>query len=480
MLLTLWYSWAYLAYPETPGRRPLFPLGWWGWFDQSRTLMSATALSRGDLSPARHWYPLGYAVIGAPFIRALSVHAYFFIDLAALLVAFAAFCRFARQCGIPACWSVAVFLFATLSSRQMFDQWAIPWNTTPAAALTWLLLALVTTGGGGRMRAVGTGVVAGCIPLFRPTDAVLVGTCLGVAFAGEMLVAEGRAARRGVMLRWCWLAAGGVPPVLAYAALHLAIYGPRPSEYMRDSRAIGFTFYDLPWKAYVILLDPRAWFGEGEGLMRRCPWIALAIAGLVPALRLGRPMVVLAAMLAAHAMLYLSYVDLLPTGLWRFDNVHYFVWAMPGYGLLGFVLLRDLARPGRRRWLAVGTSVTTAALLCVRLEPMEVPAASAAKMLVYPGLGAGFDEAYFAKLLLRDVRGELASVQDLRAFPAPGGLRVIALRRPFAAGPEWVAGHAPDWPGAAPAANLPPTRWAISPRFGWPCWLLQSACASGP
>ena len=493
MLLALCYAWAYFRYPELPGRRPDFPNGWWGWFDQSKTLQSATALARGDLAPSQHWYPLGYAILGAPFVVPLAAHAYFFVDLAALLLAFVAFCRFAGHAGIARPWGVGIFLAATLADRQIFDQWAIPWNTSPAAALTWLLLALVTRPRRSGRGAFAIGLVAGCIPLFRPTDAVLAAACLGAALLADLLQRPVRTAGRFWAGYWLRIIAGGVVPLLAYAGLHLAIYGPQETGYMRQSRALGFTLYDLPWKAYVILVDPRPWFHEGDGLLRRCPWLALALAGVVPALRRAWPnaspkwgaspegaspaLAILVAMLGAHAVLYLSYVDLLPTGLWRHDTVHYWIWALPGDALLGFVLLQDLARRGAARKVAIGCLGAAALLLCVHLDPTPVESGTPAKMLLFPGLTAKFDEAYYAPVVLRDAVGDQANVYAVRAFPAPDGLRVVALRRPFMGDVAWAPGHAPAWPGAAdgPTAG-PPIRWAIALRLGWPCWLPRSAC----
>jgi hypothetical protein len=467
-LLAFFYAWAYLRYPELPGTRPNFPNGWWDWFDQSKTLRSAVAFAHGDLNPADHWYPLGYSMLGAAFARPVPTHAFFFVDLAALLLAFVAFCRFAAHAGLGRRWSVALFVAASLASRQIFDQWAIPWNTSPTAALTWLLLALVTSPRRGAGIALVTGAVAGCIPLFRPTDAVLVAAGLAATVFADLV--RRRMSRR--FDEWGLIAAGAAVPVLAYGVLYVAIYGFHETDYMRQSRALGFTFYDFGWKAYVILIDPRPWFGEGDGLLRRCPWIALSIAGVIPALRRGRAPATLVAMLAAHAVLYLSYVDLLPTGFWRFDNVHYWIWALPGYAVLAFILLQDLcSRPGAARWVGGASVVATGLVLCLRVEPVPVAPGEPAKMLGFPRLTARFDDVYSAPFALRDAAGEIVNVYRMRVFPVPGSLRAVALRRPFVGAVSWVPDHAPTG-----AEGIAPTGWKIGLGFGWPCWLPRSSC----
>jgi len=160
-------------------------------------------------------------------------------------------------------------------------------------------------------------------------------------------------------------------PAAPYVALYVRIYGAHLPEYMTQSREIGFTLYDWGWTAYVILVDSRGWFMDDEGLLHRAPWIALACARLLPALFRGRAAALLAALLLAHGPLYLSYVDLLPTGFWRFNNIHYWQWAVPGYGILAWLLLIDLIHPltRTRRWVASVSLIVTGIALCMHVEP---------------------------------------------------------------------------------------------------------------
>src|SRR4051794_27866234 len=79
--IALIYVAAYLGYPSLPGNSPV-PNGWWEWADQVRYIASARAFAAGDLDPARHWFPLGYGLLGAPFVRGWKQHPYFLVDLA--------------------------------------------------------------------------------------------------------------------------------------------------------------------------------------------------------------------------------------------------------------------------------------------------------------------------------------------------------------------------------------------------------------
>jgi hypothetical protein len=461
--LTLLYTRRYLSFPQLPANQAAYPLGWWQWVDQSKTLESARALAHWDLTAARHWYPLFYAILGALFGDTRHAHDFFFVDLGLLLAAYLGFVAFARRAGVAPVWSVALFLLAAVGDHKLFDQWVIPWNTSASGALIWLLLATTAAHLDGIRRPLLLGLLAACIPLARPTEALLAAPCVLVALAADL------GARR---LRWMDVArwAAGIAIVaVPYAALYLRIYGPHPSDYMVTSDRVGFTLYDLGWKAYVILIDPRAWFMDGEGLLHRVPWLALGIAGLVPALWRGRGPALLAVLLLLQGGLYLSYVDLLPTGFWRYGNVHYFGWTFAGYALLAWLLARDVAA-GRRRVVGWVALALTAVLVCVHLDPVPAGAGEAAKMLDFPAVPPPFAVAYFDPWVLRDAAGDVDDITMARGVPTPSGLRVLALRRPFQGDVTWAV-PPQGWHGTGA-----PRRTRIGISLGRPCWLPLVVC----
>jgi hypothetical protein len=466
VVLTLLYTRRYLAFPQLPGNQSAYPLGWWGWTDQSKTLESARALAQWDLTAAHHWYPLGYAILGAVFGETSHAHDFFFVDAGLLLAAYLGFVAFARRCGVPAAWSVVLFVFAAGADHKLFDQWVIPWNTTATAGLIWLLLATTAAHLDGVRRPLLLGVLAASIPLVRPTEALLAAPCVLAALAVDL---SAHRLRRADILRF--MVGAGVVAV-PYLALYLRIYGPHPTDYMVTSDRVGFTLYDLGWKAYVILIEPRFWFMDGEGLLHRVPWMALGIAGIVPAFCRGRRSALLALLLLIHGVLYLSYVDLLPTGFWRYDNVHYFGWTFPGYALLAWLLVRDFAGEGAgwRRMVGRAALALTAVLLCVHLNPVPAEQGEPAKMLDFPAVPPRFDVAYSEPWVLRDDAGDIENVTMARGVPTQAGLRVLALRRPFVGEVEWVV-PPEGWRGTGA-----PQRYRVGLTFGRPCWLRLMRC----
>ena len=248
-------------------------------------------------------------------------------------------------------------------------------------------------------------------------------------------------------------------PLAAYGALYLAIHGPHLSEYMRQSRAIGFTLHSLDLKAYLILVDPRAWIGGGEGLIRRCPWLILGLAGLLTALR--RPVsAMLAAALVVQGVLYLSYVDLLPTGFWHYNNVHYWMFTFPGFALLGFLLLRDLWEPGVRAGAAAAL-IGVLLLLCVHLVPVPASPGETADMLEIPAAPHDFNAVYFGNLSVTDADGPLQNIRQVRAFPFGDGVRILGLKRSFH-GRATVHGDGLD--------AVAPVRLRVAVHWGIPLW----------
>ena len=466
-LLTLLYIGYYLGDPATPGNRfdACCASGWIGWWDQGRYYESAGALAAGNLDPARHWYPLGYAVLAAPF-GFLRSHPFFPVDLVNLLSTYAAFILFARRVAITATVAAIIFLLTGCLDSMLFKQWAIPWNTSPSAALIWGLLAVSAAYLQGQRRPFLLGALAGALPLIRPTDGIIGAICLVWLAATDLRAARLRRRDLGLII------AGLALPVLPYAALYLAIYGLHPTAYMINSGNIELTVHNPIWRACVLLIEPRQWFFAGSGILSRIPWLLLGFAGALWAWRKGGVLALLSVCLTAYCLFFLCYIDLLPTGLWRYFNVHYFKWTLPGFGLLGWLLLGDLRLRRRTAWVALAVVLI---LSCIRVTPRPAVPNEPAVAVDIPGPAATEGNTTMnPELAVADADGVISNITMMRAFPFPSsnGVRLIALRRDFADPVDWRAGHGLDMPAGAP----PQRRWAESIAIGFPCWLPPHIC----
>ena len=466
VILATIYTLRYLADPAVPGNQATNPLGWWGWFDQSMTLRSTKALVDGNLDPAEHYYPFGYALLGALPYAATPSYAFFIVDLLALLGALAGFVALSRRLGLVPLLAAPLFGLALLGNSLLFRQWVVPWSTTAVGGLMWVLLACCAAWLDGRRRPFVIGLLMMAVPMCRPSDALAVLPCLGALLWAD------RRSRSGRLADWFRLVAGAALVVTPVAALHLAVHGFAGNSYIVSSGLVGFTLDNLGWKAFVLLLEPQPWFADGEGLLQRMPWIALGLAGLAPALMRGQKDRMLASVLLVHGVLYISYVDLLPPGLWRFLHVHYFSWAIPGYALLAALLLRDGARPGWPRRIAGASMAATAIVLGLRVVPTPAAADQPAKAVDFAGPVPPFTSTYLDwSLALQDARGVLRNMVDVRVLIYPSGVRVLALRRGLAGAVEWIPGRSPSgYEGVKPAS-----RWTTATRFTWPPRWLRPA-----
>jgi hypothetical protein len=479
LVICVYYTFAYLAFGGTPGNDLVNGgqgFGWLGWYDQGKTYNSALALASGDFDVGAHWYPFGYALLAAPFVLKMHAHAFFFVDLAGLLLAYWGFVAFARRVGVPVLFGVLLFLLASVD-LWIVKQWIIPWSSTPSAALCWLLLATTAAHMQGTRRPLALGLLAAPLPLMRPMDLLIAGPCL--LWAAWTDIRTGRLQWPDVVL----VIAGGLVVVLPYAALHIHIYGWHASPYMVMSRQLGFTVHHPIWRAYTLFIEPREWFLLGNGLLQRFPWLVIGLAGILLAWR-DRALALLAFCLVIYCGIYLCYIDLLPSGLWRFNNVHYFKWTMPGFALLGALLLRDLLAPGwGRPWLTYSRPRRMQALVALvvvvvvsglHLAPREVPITDTTRTVAIDIVGehTNDENAYFGPLFVHDNGGNMENIYQMRVLPTPDGMRLIALRRDFLGPVTWIAGHSP----AGPLKPEHEIGYAIQTTIGWPCWLPPYAC----
>jgi hypothetical protein len=453
---------------------------WWrGWGDQKAYLESAQALWAFDLDPAHHWYPLLYPLLGAPF-AGVSAVPFLPANIACFALAFWGFQRVCARFDVPAAGAALLF-FATTLAPGIAGLWVEPWSTTVSAALIWMALALVgdfLAGEGGREKAALFGALLALIVAARPADAAVAAVILPFAVWRPLV----RERRFGLLVPGL---GAGLAVLAAYALLFLSIH-PGTSDYIELSRAYGLNPADLGFKAFVLLVEPRGWFGTGEGLLAAMPWLIFGAAGLILALR--RP---LAACLALAALVnvftILTYVDMLPTGLWRYHNIHYFKWLWPLFGLGTLLFVRVF----RSDWRPATAVLAGLVLLSgFRADRVPVAADAPARALEFDAAGLSEGNIYMAPSAIVDVEGPLRNKFEYRQLSiAPGRARAVSVRRDFAGSEQWwpavpsgmvkdVADR-PSPPLTSEFPRDPLARYGERWNWGYPCWLPPRGCA-GP
>ena len=383
MIIFLIYTFRFLSHPDLPHD---MVSGWWGWWDQSQYIKSARALSRIDLSPAEHWYFPGYALLGAVFYKSMPVHAFYFVDAICFLVTALCFIRISRHFDIGAVAASAVFVFSTVLNSAVFEQFVVPWSTTPSCAIIYVILTLFLNRSTDTLKFFLTGLLASAVLIIRPTDVISTAPVF-VFLAANATVGLLRRSRERIgnrpgdpaksipLVTLASLIAGGMAGLSCVLLIYYAIYGWSVSHYLNISQDIGFIFSALPIKLYVLFIDPAALYGQGKAILTAYPWIFLSLIGIVCCLLERSRLSIIAACVLVHIFFYACYADLLPTNIWHFNLIHYLKWTFPLLGLFAWLAVKTVLS-GRR----IGSTALAATglifLLSVRIDLELVDAAA--------------------------------------------------------------------------------------------------------
>ncbi len=413
---------ALLAPAEAPSlgvlrAAPLQPppgFGWWSWLDQHFYLQSALAWAQGDLTPALHWYPPGYALLGAVFSHITPADAFVLPDLLCLVGAlwlFAAISVHLAGEGLGRSLGVWLFVATIAVPKRVMTAWVVPWTTTPATIclMGCLLATLRLLRKPTRTDAFVAGLAAAATLAFRPADAAVVGGVCAVASAGALLRRwPGTRRASGIVAA---ALAGAAVPIVVFGAALLAVDGFRPDGYLAGSAVYGFEWRLLPLRWVVLMVDPMPLLIDGQGLAQVFPWIVTGIAGMVVCLvatpassRLAHTVVVAAVM--ADVVQFLCYRDLHPDYLWHNNAFHYFKWTLPFFGLYSALLLRALLS-GPRAVPAMLAAATMPALFAWRVtltDSRTLPAPLDRQTLVLPHGLPRLDDVLLARTVLGQTR----------------------------------------------------------------------------
>lgn len=473
VFFALIYVASYLAHPDLPGNNLASPEGWWGaaW-DQAKYLRSAQAIAHGDLSPDAHWYPMGYSLLGAIFVRLIPNHPFFIVDLLLLAGSACLFCLICESFDIGANPALILFFLSLMAPPRIWWSVVAPWNT--AATTFYIYLALyisVRKEEPGYTGCVLAGLCLAATGFTRPPDLPMLAP-IGI-FLLYRLVSDGVDKQRAKQL------IAGVAAFVAlagaYATLYLAIYGWRRTPYTELALGFGFNLRFIWQKLYTILVDPNPIYGEGAGLIHRSPWLLLSIPGLAAGILVsGWRWSVIPAVILIDVLVYTSYTDLYAHDLWNFGGIHYFTVCYP---LLGLSAVQVVRLAWRRPLFALPALVVIAAAMSVgmivvergpgtvqalddRSVTIQCAACKAARVIV-------LDPTHFGEAVAKDdpVEATLGSTPlrefaDFRVTAVDGKLRFISSVD-FGGQPVTITFSKPH---GYSAENLPVAR-VLTPEF---------------
>lgn len=462
------YSLAYIFYPAVPERSHQYPEGWWGWFDQGQYLRAATAFLHRDLSPQNFYYPPLYPLIGAAFLPLFPNHPYFLFDGAAFVLFVYAFIKFANRY-ISSVEIAAILIITLFTNRTIMSQFAIPWTTTGTIALYSLALLELTAlrdkttvvGSNscpqGALNVFVFSAIFGLIMPLRPVDSGLA----AVFFPGYLYFDWKQAGTPALTAYWrrcvavcVFLGFGFAIGVGLFAVYNILVFGSPLGGYIQSTAsASGYFPSQLPRKAfslvfdsYTVFLEPRASF------VTHYLWLLLALFGIALAILAADALTrIVAIAIVLHFLLYAPYGDLLPIGVWRYNNVHYFKWMLPYLGFFAWLTCRWVVMPWRtnrgvssKRLASVAIAVLALLMLqfsvngsFARVKPLgnppgkngiEIIVPTQQRMIDFidlPGANGGFSQVYFGEHHVKVDGKDLIKVRDFRLIPAPNGARLI-------------------------------------------------------
>lgn len=447
----------YFAHPALPGNNPEYPLGWWAWSDQGEYLKAAKAAASLDFSASNYFYPPIYPLLGSLFVRWNPMHAFALLDIVCFIAFAHYFVSFARRyVGWP--WAMCVLVMSLISAQEISAVWIEPWTSTLVAATYAFLFFDV-----GRLSESNEGIdyrrlaiwggCGGLIFATRPVDAV----AIAPLFIFVLLYVFRSHARSGSMesltFQMLALLSSGLFGVAFFVGFNVFVHGSPGGAYFAASRVNGFYVADLFEKSVSMLLDSGSIYNvPSEAFFAKLKWLALVVPAALYGVLRGPAMIrLLITVAVAQLLLYLPYSNLLPTGLWRYHNIHYFKWLIPYAALLilwwaKHFLSRD-ERGGQSRslWLSV---VVGSLLLCVQIELKELQTINAAPdkvthilrvpldrpdaeidKITMPSLNGDSKSVYFGKGVAVKLDGEeLRYAQDYRFLPAEEGVDLIFVR----------------------------------------------------
>jgi len=468
-LLAIAYALSYLMHPGMPGNQPASPLGWWGWYDQGEYLKSANALAHYDLSPAKHFYPPLYPLLGSLFIHKMAHNPFLLVNLASFLFFAAVFLLLASKY-VTKPIAFGLFTMSVLLTGHIMENFVIPWTTTASAALISIGiygLLRMTSHDGERsddyrppsmLASFSISLALGLITPLRPLDS-LVGGIIWISFLWSIWRKANRAvARRTVRIGlfiacFCGILIG---PAI-FLGFNRIVQGSILGGYIQAAGANGYYTADLAEKFVSIFIDGYTLYLEPHaGLLDHYPWLLLSLAGIIFVLVRGDLVLrTVAFAICAQFILYLPYGDLLPTGLWRYLNIHYFKWTFPYLALFAWLIAAFLVREwGRNKkktivWIGViATSMMLLLSLRVQVDFKTIASttdsasgvrktaelfsfqlsADETDLIDVTGLQGGWREKYFGEHKLWADGRELFKYRDFRVLPTPTGVRILFIR----------------------------------------------------
>ena len=463
VVLVFVYQVSYLSYPGVPGNNEQWPQGWWEWVDQGLYRKSSAALVVGNLSASEHFYMPLYPFLGSLLMGVTPLHSYWLPNLL-LLLGFAILFMMLVSRYIGTWLAAGTIIVSMALFEPLRLQWVIPWTSTLSAFL--MMAAIFLLDQFFRMReqlglsvrnavinAMFFGGALGALAATRMVDfAVMAPVGLAYAFLLAHDLIRKPEKRRVLLIMGFSGMSGFLLFILILFAFNYTVYGAIVGgSYISAAQHIGFFPSTLVVKLYSQIINSYSLYGDaGQDWLSNIKIFAVSIAFL-PALLVApvRLIFKIIAMCAIIQMgIYYSYSDIVPSGTFRYYNIHYFKWLMP-FLIVGMLLIiRGVWQHSceRRSYINAVIIVVVIIVIAFGIDLVKKPVSLklveqsdhkaifsiAGKELDFIDIRATSDSwetIYFAKGFSVMLDGKpLLVPRDYRPHPITDGLRLLFVR----------------------------------------------------
>ena len=453
-ILTICYFCLYFYSPSTPGNHPFeHPQGWWGWFDQGKYYVSAQSLKNLNFNIENHFYPPLYPIVGAVLLNCSTGHPYFLPNLVCFLWYSYIFILFS-SIYFNRLISFILLLSTIVANYTLFEDWIIPWTTTLTSglistgiyALSYNNKNYNTQGFLSKKVVFLVFLSMGLVVATRPLDSfVSIVICIGLY---AQYIFQNRKQNKDYLNFISISVFAGLIGTMLFFIFNLKVSGELLGNYFHIASSNGYFIKAIPSKFLDIFCDGNAVYGEkNTAILLKYPWLYISAAGSVWLLFRGSLAfkIVVTAVFTQY-LIYLPYADLIPNGLWRFHNIHYFLWTFPYLALFGLVFLKDIIVALKNRNISTivcATLIITTILFIPFIRTYSIINESIEYKLndkkfieadlnsnkidfidLY-GFEGDFNSIYFGQHKLIINNFELTRIKDYRIIPLNGHIRVV-------------------------------------------------------
>jgi len=448
------YCYFYLIAPEAPGHDVAHMEGWFGWFDQGQYLKAAIAFGVGDFSPSSHYYPPLYPYIGHLFYGIMPRDPFFFINCLSFVVFSTVFITISsRYIGYTI--SLLAFYYSVAFHYETMKHFVIPWTTSITVISYSICILCLSNLNSKKLSDKSIYLIypalmsasMGVLGLARPIDAVL--AAVFFSSYGLVLLKKSKSFYdiKKLYPTVAVFLSGPVISIAIYAIFNDKVFGSPLGGYLNSTAGrSGYFFTELFQKTVSLLFDAGSLFAvPGEGVAEHYPWIALSFSAIVLCFFIGDSLLrTIAVALVLQFCIYAPYGDLLPVGVWRYGNIHYFKWGIPYLMLFAIIAilwcLPDSLRSRRTNVLIPAfVLIFTTALLSLSFEPGKYPKKAIltgnkmeifydlpanVKFIDISGIHYDYTAIYFGNHELLNGDKPLSVIKDFRLIPTSYGTRI--------------------------------------------------------